>query len=105
MDLENAKQMGQLQDRSRGFGKTVERKTRVEIARKLQAFDQRGHAGTVNIRNIQHIHNEMCYLLVAQLGNQGFANFGGIEKRNLARKIENRGVARQAHGNLQGWSL
>src|SRR5215831_14014864 len=88
MNFENLQQVGKFENRTGGFRKPEEGKARIDVPRHLECLDQRSHARTVNVRNAQHVHDQMRNALLAQQVQDRLADFRRIEKGDLPGKVE-----------------
>src|SRR5882724_9453271 len=78
VDFKNLQETGQLQDFPRRRAQSKQNEPRTEVARRLQAFDERGDTGTVDVVNAGEVHDHARDATLTDLTEQGLTNLGGV---------------------------
>jgi len=101
MHLKNAEQVSELQDGPGRLGKTVESEARILVTGNLEALHQGGDAGAVHVFDAGHINKELGDAALLQLHEDGFADLGRIEKRDVTDEVKDGDAAELANGNFE----
>ena len=80
--------MGELEDGPGGLGKTEESEARVLVAGNFEALDQGSDAGAIHVFYAGHIYEEVRDAELFEVVEDGFADFGRIEKSDIADEVK-----------------
>src|SRR5215472_6925880 len=99
-DGEDGDEVGEFEDLTWAALQAEECEAGFQFARKLQAFDERSHAGTIDIFHIAKIDDEVRHVLVLEKLDLHGAELRRVVERDVAVDVEDGGVAGLASGKI-----
>src|ERR1700720_1907560 len=92
--------MRELEDLARAALQAEEREAGIELAGKLEAFDERGDAGAVNVLDAGEIDDDARRVLFLHYFDEHGAELRGVVERDVTVDVHDRCVAGLSSGKI-----
>jgi hypothetical protein len=78
VDLKNFQEAGKLQDLARRRTQAKKDESQIEVPASLEAFDQGGDTGAIDVANLAEVHDDARSALLANFAEKGFTDLGRV---------------------------